>query len=183
MNRMATGLSVPVFVLMLAGCGQPNKPGDKLPAKIEPAKTEATESDHSHAHQGHAHQAPHNGALVALGDEFAHLELLLDVPTGRLTAYVLDGEPEKPVRVKQEWIEISVALAPKVGTKDREPFAVKLKAVASALTGEFAGDSSQFECQDDRLKNATDFDGKAVSIEVKGQIFKDVSFNFPKGNE
>ena len=50
----------------------------------------------------HEHHAPHHGALEVLGDEFAHVELVLDEKTGRLTAYVLDGEAENP-RALQEF--------------------------------------------------------------------------------
>ena len=57
----------------------------------------------------HEHTAPHGGTLVALGEEFGHLELLLNKETGELTAYVLDGEAEKPVRLG----------APPPGTEDR----------------------------------------------------------------
>lgn len=46
---------------------------------------------------------------MALGEEFGHLELLLNKETGELTAYVLDGEAEKPVRLG----------APPPGTEDR----------------------------------------------------------------
>jgi hypothetical protein len=42
----------------------------------------------------HEHTAPHGGSLVEFGEEFAHIELVLDSATGVLTAYVLDGEAE-----------------------------------------------------------------------------------------
>ncbi len=41
------------------------------------ADTDAHQSGH-----GHEHAAPHGGTLIVLGDEFAHLELVLDPGTG-----------------------------------------------------------------------------------------------------
>ena len=45
----------------------------------------------------HEHKPPHSGTLVEFGEEFAHLELVLDAATGTLKAYALDGEAEKAV--------------------------------------------------------------------------------------
>ena len=56
----------------------------------------------------HEHHAPHGGSLQVFGKEFAHLELVLDAATGRLTAYALDGEAEGPVRLKQRLIRLRV---------------------------------------------------------------------------
>ncbi|MBI3830784.1 MAG: hypothetical protein HY291_14785 [Planctomycetes bacterium] len=153
--------------LSLAGCSQTDKTAAKTPAKTEATKTEAV----------HEHHAPHKGTLVVFGEEFAHLELVLDPVSGKLTAYALDGEADNAIRIKQAEIEIAVTPA------KTEAFPVKLKAVASTLTGEAVGDSSQFEGQDDKLKGLKEFDGKILTIELKGQPFKDVGFNYPKGNE
>lgn len=160
-----------IAVVALAGCSQPGKTPAKTDAKSGAEKTGAHEA---HAHE---HHAPHKGTLVVLGEEFAHVELVLDPASGKLTAYVLDGEAEKSVRVKQAEFEIVVTPA------KAEAFSVKLKAVASTLTGETVGDSSQFEGQDDKLKGLKEFDGKIAAVELKGKAFKDVGFNFPKGNE
>src|SRR5262245_43400376 len=96
------------------------------------------------------HQAPHDGTLVELGKEFAHLELLLDASTGQVTGYVLDGEAEKPIRLDQKEITLKLRGKP-------EEARVVLKAVGSALTGEKPGDSSQFEGQADALKGMKEF--------------------------
>jgi len=123
----------------------------------------------------HEHHPPHKGTLVEFGEEFAHLELVLDAVTGKLTGYTLDGEAENPVRVKQLEIEIKM-IKPAAGS-------VKLKAVASPLSGEKEGDTSEFEGQADQLKGIKDFDAQVSSITIKGKEFKDVKFNYPKGNE
>jgi hypothetical protein len=124
----------------------------------------------------HEHQAPHAGTLVEFGEEFAHLELLLDVATGKLTGYVLDGEAEKPVKLDQKEIILKVKGKP-------AEFTVTLAAVGNALTGEKPGDTSQFEGQCDALRGLKEFDAVVSRITIKGNSFSDVSFNFPKGNE
>jgi hypothetical protein len=122
----------------------------------------------------HEHSAPHGGALIELGEEFAHVEIVLDAATGKLSAYALDGEAEKSVRVKQSGIDIAVK---------NPAVTIKLGGVANMLTGETADDTSEFSGQSDRLKGATDFDGVIKAISIKGKQFKDVEFNFPKGAE
>ena len=122
----------------------------------------------------HEHHAPHKGTLVEFGEEFAHLELVIDQATGKISGYVLDGEAEKPIRVAQTEIVLKVA---------KEDFSVTLKAVANDLSGEKVGDTSEFEGQSDKLKGLKNFDALVVAITVKGKEFKDVKFNFPKGNE
>jgi peptidoglycan/xylan/chitin deacetylase (PgdA/CDA1 family) len=128
--------------------------------------------------QAHEHKPPHKGTLVEFGEEFAHLELVIDAATGKVSGYVLDGEAENPVRVKQNTIEITVLKADK-----SVDFSVTLTQQANDLSGEKVGDSSEFAGASEKLKGVTTFDGKVVSIDVKGKPFKDVKFNFPKGNE
>lgn len=120
----------------------------------------------------HEHKAPHKGTLIEFGEEFAHLEIVIDQATGKISAWVLDGEAEKPVRVAQKEIEIKA--------KD---FSVTVKAVANELSGEKVGDTSEFAGQNDKLKGLKNFDAVVVDITVKGKQFKDTKFNFPKGNE
>jgi len=125
----------------------------------------------------HAHKAPHGGCLVAVGDHFAHVEFVLDTATGKLTAYVLDGEAEKAVRVKQKEIKLKIE---GLGEKN---FDLELKAVANVLSGETVGDTSQFEGTHEKLKGAKHFDSEIEKLEIKGQKTKDIEFCFPHGNE
>lgn len=124
----------------------------------------------------HEHKAPHGGTPVVLGDEAYHLELVRDAATGKLTAYVLDGELEEFIRVKAASLEI---LATVGGTKQ----ALTLRAIANTATGETVGNSSQFEVQADWLKTTASFDATLTTIEIKGTTFSAVAFNFPKGND
>src|SRR5205085_2013512 len=69
---------------------------------------------------GHEHTAPHHGQLVELGEEFAHVELVLDRKAGRLTAYVLDGEAEQPVRVTQPTLTLMCTAPPALAKQPLE---------------------------------------------------------------
>ena len=134
------------------------------------------ETHETQAH--HEHTAPHGGTLVVFGDEFAHIEFVLDQTTGQLTGYVLDGEAEKPVRLSQKTIDL------KIHQEDvQSDFSLQLSGVANVLTGETEGDTSQFAAQSDALKGVSEFHAEIVSIALKGQTFTDIDFTFPEGNE
>lgn len=136
------------------------------------------QSDVHGTHAHHHHTAPHGGTLVVLGEEFAHVEFVLEETRGKLTGYVLDNEAEKPVRLSQKTIELKVNRL-----KSGQAITLQLKAVANVLTGETEGDTSQFEEQSDALKGMTEFHAQIASIAVKDQHFTDVGFDFPEGNE
>jgi len=133
----------------------------------------------SGAYAEHAHKAPHGGALVELGEHFAHLEVVVHAASGTMTIYVLDGEAEKPIRLKAKKLEIEVT---SINDKKAE-VKLELKPVASSLTGEQEGDSSQFEVKSDKLKEAKYVLGKLKEIQVKGKKFEKVEIDFPHGNE
>jgi hypothetical protein len=120
----------------------------------------------------HEHRAPHGGALIELGDEAAHLELVVAPASGRLTAYALDGEAEAPVRLVQPEIGLAVVID---GRSER----IALAAVASDLTGERVGDTSQFSAQVASLAGRSKFEGVVVDVTVRGQTFRNVAFRFP----
>ncbi len=124
----------------------------------------------------HEHHPPHHGTLVVLGEEFSHVELLLDPSTGELDAFVLDGEAENPVRISQSSLQILV----KGQGKD---WALKLKPIANALTGETVGDTSQYQIISPKLKGTARFQGEFVRINARGTNFKNVWFLYPEGNE
>jgi hypothetical protein len=125
----------------------------------------------------HRHEAPHGGTLVALGDELAHLELVLDADSGELTAYVLDGEAERGLPIAQD------AIALRIAAGDAAPFAVRLAAVENVLTGETVGRTSQFAARDPRLQGLAQFEATIDRLALKGQVFENVRFAFPEGNE
>lgn len=137
-----------------------------------PTPTASPEKEKGHKHE---HKAPRGGALVGFGEEFAHLEIVLDEKTGKITAYVLDGEAEKSIQIAQEKIEIEVDKPKKVS--------LELMAVENALTGEKKGATSEFSTESEELKGLKDFDAVIKSVKVKGKEFTEEKFNFPKGNE
>jgi hypothetical protein len=126
----------------------------------------------------HEHHAPHKGTLVELGEELAHLELVLNAQTGTLTVYVLDGEAEQSVRIAQPAIELALRLPG--SPKD---LVLTLPAVANPLTGEAVGQTSQFQLQHAALKGAPRFSGTVRSVTARGTPFQNVAFRFPEGNE
>lgn len=124
----------------------------------------------------HEHKPPHGGTPVVLGSEIYHLELVVDAGTGRLQAYVFDGELENFIRCAVPALTIEAKVN---GTTQT----LVLAAVANPATGETVGDTSLFEGQADWLKTARDFDGTLKSITIRGTTFTEVNFNFPKGND
>lgn len=124
--------------------------------------------------EGHEHAAPHGGSLVEFGDEFAHLELVLDATTGTLTAYALDGEAEEPVRLAAATIDMTIVPDGAAATQ-----AISLQAVENALTGERVGDTSQFRALVPALKGQSRFRGTIAEIRLRGQRFTEVEFEFP----
>lgn len=124
---------------------------------------------------GHAHEAPHGGVLVELGEEFGHIELVLDGAAGTITAYVLDGEGEQAVRLAQA--SITLLLKEPVAHSGR---AFDLAARANVLTGETVGDTSQFVLTSDAFKGLAAFQGALVHVAYKGQEFRDVPVTFPE---
>ena len=138
----------------------------------------ASLADEEHHHK---HTAPHDGTLVVLGEEFAHLEFVLDTETGKITVYVLDGEAENPIRIEQESIELQIVTKNNDG--NTETSTLILKPVSNVLTGEKKGDSSEFSAESDRLKNQDNFQAVISQITVNGVEFKAVEFGYPEGNE
>lgn len=124
---------------------------------------------------GHEHTAPHGGTLIAFGEEFAHLELVLDEKTGELTGYFLDGEAEKAVLLSQETVSIEVEKPSK--------FEVVLSGIKNDLTGETKGSTSEFRGKSEKLIGLKDFDAEIKIVKIRGKEFKNTHFNFPKGNE
>src|SRR5262249_16005150 len=122
----------------------------------------------------HEHHAPHNGTLVEIGEEFAHLELVKDDADGKLSAYALDGEAENSVRLTQKAIELEIRAD---GTTT---FSIQLSAVSNPLTGESDGDSSEFSATSEQLKSLRKFSGVVRKIHIRGGDFENLPFSFQK---
>ncbi len=129
----------------------------------------------------HEHKPPHKGTLVVLGEEFSHLEFVLDSEKGQLTAYALDGEAENAERIPQKSIDLKITLDK--GQPQQRELNLTLNAVENVLTGESVGDTSEFMAQSDDLKSRNKFFATIANVTIKGQEFKNVDFDFPEGND
>lgn len=132
--------------------------------------------DHDHSLAGpHHHEPPHGGAGVTLGDEAAHIEFLADAETGTMIAWFFTPHMERYLRIQAESFEVLAKLP------DGEA-RLTFRAVANAGTGETVGDTSQFVAQADGLAGVESFDAVLPEVTVRGTVYRNVAFNYPKGN-
>jgi len=183
-------LIVLVILVIASACGA-DSPTMNAPANATPANAIAPQPPSSSGNLnsspdsnsaatkakkgGHEHTAPHGGTLIVFGKEFAHLEIVVDASSGHTTAYALDGEAERSVKIAQKHLIIEVEKPAK--------FSIRLDAVENSLTGEKRGATSEFGGKSEQLKNLREFDGRVTSITIRGRKFDNVNFNFPAGNE
>jgi hypothetical protein len=155
-------LGLPFLIVAIAvlvvGCG---RKGDGIASSDGPAL--------------HKDVPPHGGTPVPLGDDY-NLELVLDPAEGLLSGYVLDDEMEEFIRSPNH----SVSIAVNVGGQTRD---LILDAVANPATGESIGDTSLFQAKADWLRTFHSFEGRIVSITVRGTTFTGIKFRFPENNE
>lgn len=118
---------------------------------------------------GHGHEPLYGGVLVEIGDHFANVELVFDAREGRLDLYSLDAHAEEHVRLTAEAIDCVLAL-------DGEEVRLRLRPVASALSGERPGDTAHFAAQADRLRGRTRVEGRIERLETMGQAFASIPF-------
>ena len=111
-----------------------------------------------------------------MGEEEYHVEFVCDPATGKLRAFVMDGELESFIRIAAPSLEVAAQVADKEETLTFQP-------VANNATGEKVGDTSLFEAQADWLKRATNFDAVLKEITVRTKTYTNISFNFPKGSD
>ena len=128
--------------------------------------------DHSEHAGEHVHVAPRGGQLVVLAEETAHVEVLFDAATGRLSLYVLGPHAETPVRVTHEALDVTLTI-------DGTPTTVQVPAVGSELTGETVGDTSEFSANVEALQGVQAFEGRIASLTARGTTYTDVKFTYP----
>lgn len=177
---MKRALTIFITAAVLAGCGESPDPAS-LASKTAPTRDATKHDDHDHVHH---HNPPHGGALMEVGEEFAHLELVLDRHASKLTLYVLDGEVEKPVRLTASSLKMSTSAArfdqlPKEVTSELR--AIEFKAVANPLTGEAVGNTSEFVSENPSYRYLSEIIGSIENVEIKGQKFSSIKIAFPKG--
>lgn len=149
-----------VCVLAL-GCGPSAdyKPSSKLPP--------ATKKEHDHAtHEGaHLHYGagPHGGAVVELGGDDYHAELVFDHDAHALQVFLLKADAKSPLPTKTA--EATLA--------QDEGKSLSLK--ASPLDGESDGLSSRFQIVDEALVHSIlekGFLHGDLTVQIDGKSFK-----------
>ena len=161
-NMVVNAVVATVFACGLPACrGAPNE----TPAPV--SSTAATEEHH---------EAPHGGALVALGEDVAQVELAVDRAAGAATIYVFNGEAEESVRIPQAIVSLALSAPPALAGRR-----FNLAARASVLTGEVVGDSSEFTLTDAALRGVASLKGQIVEITVKGQTFRNIRVEYSSG--
>jgi hypothetical protein len=116
-----------------------------------------------HAH-GHAETGPHHGALVELGNEQYHAELVHDEHGGLVQVYVLDGAAKKSVAIDAEEVLINL----KHGGQGEQ-----FRLAATPLATDAAGKSSCFASGDKELGadlDATGTEARLV-VEIAGKSY------------
>lgn len=126
-------------------------------------------------HDDHDHAAgPHGGAIVELGEDEYHAEVVVDGKTHTLTVYLLgpDAKTATPV----------AAASATVMTEDQTSLALK----ASPQEGEAEGKASKFELVDEAAVGALVDAGYlhgAFQIEIEGKPFRgDIDAHFDGGS-
>jgi len=125
--------------------------------------------DHAQESPGHAHQPKNGGQLVEVGRHQYNIEVLVDAPKGKVTAWFLDAHAEDYVRIPAP----SLRMTANVGNEPKE---VVLAAVANPASGEKVGDTSQFEGAADWLKNLPAFSAAFQDVSIRGTSFGHVTF-------
>jgi len=121
----------------------------------------------------HAHPPPHGGMLVELGEHGSgyNLELFLH-EQGFLQIYVWDAHVENLVRIAPEKIEVLIPDAN--GTQKT----LVCDAISDPITGETVGNTALFTSIK-RIGDQLPLKGMIPSLQVLGQTYENVSFEFP----
>lgn len=153
MRQLKTLASIMLATLLgvgLIGCnGSPKASG----GADEHEHSEGDGHDHGDEH-AHPTEGPHHGALIELGNEEYHAELVHNDEAGTVTIYLLDGHAEAPVNTSSPEITINV-------TMDGQGNQFKLPAVDAT-----AGKSSEFASSDPALAKALDAEGAKAQLVV-----------------
>jgi hypothetical protein len=129
----------------------------------EQGHSHAHDDDHDHGHQ-HASEGPHHGALIELGGDEYHAELVHDETAGTITVYVLDGSAAKASPIDAKEIVINLA-------KQGKPRQFAL--APRPQEGDNAGKSSRFVSNDKDLGEALHDDAAQARLvlSVGGKTF------------
>lgn len=124
--------------------GQEKKPEPKAGAKKE---------EHAHPDEG-----PHGGALIELGEEEYHAEIVLDEKTDSVNIYLLGSNAKDAVPIEATEVFINLV-------HGKKPVQFKLK--ASATKTDPKGKASRFVLKDHDLLHDLEHDNAQARLRVK----------------
>lgn len=131
--RIISVVGLCIGFLTDSGCTPPN------------ARTSTnTPGEEEHAHASHG---PHDGAIIELGDESYHAELVHEEATGKVTVYVLDSAAKNAVPIEASEVLVNI----RQGEQGRQ-----FKLAAEPDAGDSAGKSSRFSSTEAELGAALD---------------------------
>jgi len=146
--------------ITLAGCADEAASSTDTPPPISALPPDTVEVAHDHPSEG-----PHHGALIELGAEEYHAELLHDEDAGTVTIYILDGAAKETVSIAATEITINMK---------HDGNAEQFTLTASAGAGDPEGKSSRFISDDEHLgEDLHAEDAKATLVlSINGKSFR-----------
>lgn len=156
-------LALLLILGLTAGCGPAEKPVEKSAPANEPIEINEAPPPPL-GEDDHPEHGPHEGALIELGKEEYHAELVHDEKAGTVTVYLLDSAAKKSVPVEAG--EVTMHL-----NHDGKPEQFKL--TASREQSDPEGQSSRFVSSDTHLAEALDQEHAEARLVVviKGKVF------------
>lgn len=163
MQRLTWGIALGFVVSLFAGC-EP-KGEFKTARQINEGKKGGSEPAHEHDSAG-----PHGGAIVELGGEEYHAEVVIDGKTNTITVYLLGKDAKTAAPIAAE--EVIVV------TEDD----AKLKLKAAPQAGEEGGKASKFELIEETTVGPiakAGFLHGALQLEIDGKPYRgDIDSHF-----
>ncbi|MEX0670749.1 MAG: hypothetical protein WD060_09865 [Pirellulales bacterium] len=117
---------------------------------------------------GHAHvhpdKGPHDGALIELGKEDYHAELIHDAKTDTVTVYLLDASATKPVSIPAQQLTLNI----RAGGKPQQ-----FHLPATPRASDPDGSSAAFAVTNRQLCQALDAPGASgrLNVEIAGKVY------------
>ena len=146
--------------ITLAGCADESASSTESALTISELPPDTVEVAHDHPSEG-----PHHGALIELGAEEYHAELVHDEDAGTVTIYILDGAAKETVSIAAAEITINMK---------HDGNAEQFTLAASADSGDPEGQSSRFVSDDEHL--GEDLDAEDVEatlvLSIDGKSFR-----------
>jgi len=134
-------LALAAFAMFFIGCNS-ETPSDAPPSNgIGATELPPETVDDAHAH-AHPSEGPHHGALIELGAEEYHAELVHDEESGEVTIYVLDSAASGAVPIDAAEITINIT---------HDGAGEQFELAASPDAGDPEGKSSRFVSNDEHL--------------------------------